>query len=36
MFTGSKNGDLRTELFKKIINKTGWTPNKVYRSTTRP
>jgi hypothetical protein len=36
MFTGSVNGVLRTEMFKKIVNRTGWTPNKVYRSTTRP
>jgi hypothetical protein len=36
LFTGLINRTLRTVIYKKIVKKTGWTPNKVYRSTTRP
>jgi hypothetical protein len=36
MFTGLVGRRNRTELYKKIVEKTGWTINKVYRSSTRP
>lgn len=36
MFTGLVGKRNRTELYKKIVDKTGWTINKVYRSSTRP
>jgi hypothetical protein len=36
MFTGLVSKGNRTKLYKKIVEKTGWTPNKVYRSSTRP
>ena len=36
LFTGLVSKRNRTELYKKIVEKTGWTINKVYRSSTRP
>ena len=36
LFTGLVGKRNRTELYKKIVKKTGWTINKVYRSSTRP
>ena len=36
LFTGLVSKRNRTELYKKIVKKTGWTINKVYRSSTRP
>ena len=36
LFTGLVSKRNRTELYKKIVEKTGWTLNRVYRSSTRP
>jgi len=36
LFTGLVTRRNRTGLYKKIVEKTGWTINKVYRSSTRP
>ena len=36
MFTGLVGKRNRTKLYKKIVEKTGWTINKTYRSSTRP
>lgn len=36
MFTGLVGKRNRTKLYKKIVEKTGWTMNKTYRSSTRP
>ena len=36
LFTGLVSKRNRTELYKRIVEKTGWTINKVYRSSTRP
>ena len=36
LFTGLVSKRNRTELYKKIVDKTGWSINKVYRSSTRP
>ena len=35
LFTGLVTKRNRTELYKKIVEKTGWSINKVYRSSTR-
>jgi len=35
LFTGLVSKRNRTELYKKIVEKTGWSINKVYRSSTR-
>ncbi len=34
--SGTNIKNSKTELYKKIVKKTGWTINKVYRSSTRP
>jgi hypothetical protein len=36
MFTGLVGKRNRTKLYKRIVEKTGWTMNKTYRSSTRP
>lgn len=36
MFTGLVGKRNRTKLYKRIVEKTGWTINKTYRSSTRP
>lgn len=36
MFTGLIGKKNRTKLYKRIVEKTGWTINKTYRSSTRP
>jgi hypothetical protein len=36
MFTGLVGKRNRTNLYKRIVEKTGWTMNKTYRSSTRP
>ena len=36
LFTGLVSKRNRTELYKKIVEKTGWTLNRVYRSSSRP
>ena len=36
MFTGLVGKRNRTNLYKKIVEKTGWSMNKTYRSSTRP
>jgi hypothetical protein len=36
LFTGLVGKGNRTELYKKMVSKTGWSLNKVYRSSTRP
>lgn len=36
VFTGLVKNKSRTKLYKKISEKTGWTMNKTYRSSTRP
>lgn len=36
VFTGLIGKNSRTKLYKKITEKTGWTMNKTYRSSTRP
>ena len=36
LFTGSINRKNRTKTYKRIVDKTGWTINKTYRSSTRP
>jgi hypothetical protein len=36
LFTGSINRKNRTKTYKRIVEKTGWTINKTYRSSTRP
>jgi hypothetical protein len=36
LFTGSVNKKNRTKTYKRIVEKTGWTINKTYRSSTRP
>lgn len=36
LFTGSIGSKNRTKIYKRIVEKTGWTFNKVYRTSTRP
>ena len=36
LFTGSVNKKNRTKTYKRIVEKTGWTTNKTYRTSTRP
>jgi hypothetical protein len=36
LFTGSINRKNRTKTYKRIVEKTGWTFNKTYRTSTRP
>jgi len=36
LFTGSVGNLNKTDVYKMIIEKTGWSKNKIYRTTTRP